>query len=271
VPRPSLQGVRDKLDWADKHLNSLNAEFQAFLDTDPYGIQIEENRETGCYLARMEVFREPPVGFSLIVGDFAHNARSALDHLVCRLVEAHGNKSGRWNAFPIYVSERDWIRRVEFRPKDEGLGPLEGIPKVGDAWAFIKRAQPYQRPKQDFAHPLRALNWYSNLDKHRLIPARYVRPNLEQTLSILHWAPEAELLETRVLIKRGGTLKDGTKLACLRFAPSGPDPQMYVEGPLPMRIAFGDEPSEADVGNAQLEDLTDFGREMVRLAEPFFL
>lgn len=269
LAQPSLRGVWAKVERADEHLQTLRSEFQAFLDTDPYGAAIEEHPKTGLYVLRSLVDRQPPLRLGVIFGDWLHNLRSALDHLVCRLVETHKKQSGRWNAFPIYTSEAEFIKNVEHRPRKDGRGPLEGLSKVSDAWALIKRAQPYQRGKNARSDPLYVLNYFSNADKHRLLTPTFAWPDPNDFVPLIHWNPLASLSEMRINPQAGELLKDRAVFATLRFSPTGPHPEVDVHGKLPLLIAFGD---ESGVGHyPPFPIIRDVVAKIVRDCEVFFL
>src|SRR4051794_37203940 len=85
-----LARVKLKVERAKEHIRNLESAVQAFRDTDPYGFRIEDDLQTGDKIYRIEIRRQTPDAFSLIVGDAVHNLRSALDHLARQLVIANG-------------------------------------------------------------------------------------------------------------------------------------------------------------------------------------
>jgi hypothetical protein len=103
-----LTGILAKLDRADEHLESIETEVARFLYGKPYEVVGELNEEDRAWYFILRVHREPPVRLATLIGDTAHNLRSALDHLVWQLVEISGGTAGTTNAFPITLYEKDW-------------------------------------------------------------------------------------------------------------------------------------------------------------------
>jgi hypothetical protein len=214
----------------------LKTAWEAFVDEQPYGISIEADPDPTCYLFRFEIFRPIPARISAIAGDILHNLRSSLDHFVTALVQQRESGEGR-NAFPIYTSEKALIEDVRDRPKKRGPGPLHGIAVDSDEWAFIERAQPYQRRDSPKAHPLAVLADLSNRDKHRILNPTYVAPAAPLKIT---WDPRAILAEQKNFIRAGVRHEHNAKLLWLRFDQRGANPNVRVDGCIPFGVAFGD-------------------------------
>jgi hypothetical protein len=97
----------------------------------------------------------------LVLGDFVHNSRGALDHVVFRLARNHLNRDpteseSRSIQFPIY--------------KDPGAFANSAVLGFvcGSAGAAMEQMQPYHAADSN-KHPLAVLHWLSNRDKHRLV------------------------------------------------------------------------------------------------------
>lgn len=96
----------------------------------------------------------PPIRLQLVIGDFAHNLRSALDHLAGWLVVRNRGVPTKDTAFPILLR----------RPR----GPLQITPRIGvEPMALIESLQPYQTPDRAERHKLAVLREINNTDKHR--------------------------------------------------------------------------------------------------------
>ncbi len=119
---------------------------------------------------------DPPPGVALFAGDFAHNLRSALDHLAWQLVIDNGltptpartpdpRRRGRFlpvTEFPIWVEPRR-------PPRRGGAAPLPTIcPGISAAAATIVQGeQPYITfPSDPDRQALGALRKLNNVDKH---------------------------------------------------------------------------------------------------------
>jgi hypothetical protein len=118
-----LSGVWAKIARADEHLALLDAEVRAFLEGDPQPIALSIpylDADCGWYIVYGIVKSPPPLRLGVIVGDVAHNARSALDHLVWQLVILNGATPSQDNAFPMAFTEGAWKVAIK-------SGRLEGV------------------------------------------------------------------------------------------------------------------------------------------------
>src|SRR4051812_34434171 len=85
-----LVNVRLKLDWAAKHIEVFRQAFESFMHRKPapFAFRQEERRQAdgSVNYELYAIIREPPPQeLALIIGDVAHNVRSALDHFVFAL------------------------------------------------------------------------------------------------------------------------------------------------------------------------------------------
>lgn len=153
-----IANAKAKLAWAQKHLETLNAELREFCRPESYGItqyeDIPNQRFVFSYLIPIV-----PLSISLTVGDVFYNMRSSLDQLVWALARLDGIPGNV--QFPI-TSDTEPKTRKRF------LGQLTRVPP--DAINAIDKLQPYHRGASLTGHPLWRLNEMCNLDKHRRIP-----------------------------------------------------------------------------------------------------
>lgn len=258
-----LAGIRAKLDRADEQLKNFNEEWGRFLnDEKPYTVTFKYGVDTDQNLVvkpTFEVSKDPPLRLSVLAGEIVHNIRSALDHLACELIEVHGSRPARRTAWPIALTEDTWVHRVECPSDRTGKrlrGPLHGLDPRSDAWAYVKRAQPYQRGEAGARrHPLTELNRLSNADKHSVIHMTYVYPALG--VYDMFRCNLAALMYARPLLDGGQPLKENAAIAIFTFDPRGPHPNMKVKRELPFDIALGDivEGAEKGRGDASLADI----------------
>jgi hypothetical protein len=133
-----------RLDRALYHLDSLEAEVDAWLEEGPYRTWTDFNPKRTRKLFWVEVLREPPAHLSLIIGDCLHNLRSALDNLVFELALAYqkgplsSDIEGK-SAFPILSNDiaKDPESLRKFDNMTGGIDPL--------AKAEVEGLQPYKR------------------------------------------------------------------------------------------------------------------------------
>jgi hypothetical protein len=89
-----LSGARAKLERAGEHMDQVSKEFETFFkveDVFPFVIEGEFDAESRVYAlyARLQIDL-PAERWGVLVGDFAHNARSALDHAAWALADHRG-------------------------------------------------------------------------------------------------------------------------------------------------------------------------------------
>jgi hypothetical protein len=157
-----LKGVHAKLGRAQKHLDFLRLETERFMDSNPYTFawKLDEQRQNN--FLRTHVERPVSEEWSLVIGEFAHNARSALDALVYQLALLRHGQSLRIPGrpqFPIFLERLDY---------ESPRGAKEMIRALScEHRALVEQEQPYNGLKQD--DPLWWLHDINNSDKHRLI------------------------------------------------------------------------------------------------------
>jgi hypothetical protein len=174
---PSLSEPLLKLKRAHEHLAALRGELETFMRERPYPYAIVANKapEDPIHFVRLRVLREPPARLGLIIGDFAHNARAALDYLAWQLslivkpnlttLPSHERPVTEIE-FPIFL-KRPKVplqsnKRLQFVPHEakgeiESLQPYNRIPPASAPW---------EGPHTDWLWVLYRL---SNRDKHRQI------------------------------------------------------------------------------------------------------
>ena len=159
---PSIQL---KINRANEHRNTLIDKLTEYLDSPFYRLSIKRNPcDDTSVVCIFDVIHEPPLECGVILGDFLHNIRSALDYFACCLVEKNGGIVNDRTQFPIIDSTPPKPLYIAC-----DAGPVE--PKV---LTFIDSLQPYHRGDNASSHPLSILNYLSNRDKHRLLQVAVV-------------------------------------------------------------------------------------------------
>ena len=85
----TVEGIRFKLARAEEHLKTLDAMRDGCVGDNPYSIQPEFDAKTGWHTIRM-VARPPSPWLGVVIGDAAHDLRSALNHLAWQLASLDG-------------------------------------------------------------------------------------------------------------------------------------------------------------------------------------
>jgi hypothetical protein len=243
----TLAGIMAKFERADAHLKALRAEIPVFFDGDPYGFGEYLDCEAGEYGLRIEIRQPIPLMWSVIVGDYVHNLRSALDHLAWQLVLVSGGTPGTRTAFPIFIEE-PWSGRPRTRWDAMTAGMHETIIET------LREVQPYAQAKRAQEHGLAILAALSNEDKHRLPVARFSAIAAHEPGSLgLFPLRDVEILDAK--IATGVALEDGDQFAWAKVRCTGPDPEIEVKGPIPMHVAFS-----AGTHEVPIEGLVDVGQ-----------
>lgn len=186
--------------------------------------------------------------YGVLIGDIAHNLRSALDHLAWELVRIGSDRQPR---MPRMVQFPCCDTPGEFRAE---LG--KRLPGVGAEYiAAIEDLQPYKRGKlPQFIQrgaPLKRLVEISNKDKHQvLIPVLAVG----EYLPWMKFKRDVQLLDRLV---NDGPLEVGADIVRCFVQVMGPNPQVEVQGKPSFQIAFED-------GRAVAIVLTEIGSEVHR-------
>lgn len=183
-----LDGPRAKVERAVNHIQSLQDDWLAFfgLEENTYRIVVaERDQKTGNYSLRVQ---DAPASFpdswGVIIGEIAHDLRSALDGLVWQLALLDNLDPYRFTAFPICrvgLGKRrrkggGWHRPF-WTTKNTLLHLLNTVDKK--FWTSIAGFQPYKGGNGGRFSPLFLLEELNNADKHRLltivttVPARF--------------------------------------------------------------------------------------------------
>ncbi|MGH2429062.1 MAG: hypothetical protein ACRDGV_09315 [Candidatus Limnocylindria bacterium] len=236
MARP-LDGVQAKIGHAGEHLDCLRDKLLAFVDPDePYEVIFREiDREQGVVAGHLHVLREPPLEFGVLVGDIAHDLRSALDHLIYQVAKLSvASPSG--TQFPIYSTKEaywDVPPKGDISPRDRYL---DGIPE--DHRAFVDREQPYMTvtgPDVE-RHHLRRLSRLSNRDKHRIVAEAFARP-ISVRLRLLNGSARVQLF----IDKEDTALTDGSRIFVARITERS-RPGLQIKVDMQTFPAFGSPP-----------------------------
>lgn len=233
--RPArLYGTALKLQRAGVHLETINAAAKDFVERNmfkPHASGVFDFANEWQELIWHDVEEAPPE-WGTILGDFAHNVRSALDHLVWQMVEACNGGTGYWTQFPISDSEKKWQNDIVARDPQRGPAPTSGLSP--DALDFVKRFQPFRRGEEGvIGKRFHALHQISNTDKHRLlhVSAAYVNTKPKN----LRIEPRGYIAIEKVEYERlGRIIENGARLARVKLRiikqpPPGMNMQVAVD------------------------------------------
>lgn len=257
-----LDGPRLKIERASEHLDTLEQERGRFL-ADIHDRIVGHFEPQGSYYI-FRVSGEPPDERLLpVVGEFAHNLRSALDNLTCALVEHRRNVVTKQTQFVIADTSDIW--KVEIKRKR-----LRGLST--DDIAMIQGLQPYQRGHDAESHPLSRLGWLSNRDKHPQPHWAYAIIDqlfpLPEKISMILPANDTTGMPGAVWLNSGSSSGDRAEIARCWLPGPGPDPQMRMELNNPIDVSLSD-----SARGLTLKDLIEIRSEVARIygmLEPLF-
>ena len=164
-----VRSVHLKLERASAQTIKLDNEAQRWIAANHIRAKCELLKDRLGFRLVQEEFAEPPPfeQWGLLLGECAHNMRSALDNLAYALARLHKDPpmSPGQISFPIFTDRK--------RFEESGRKNLKALPKK--AADLIEQLQPFQRnvtsgtglPESDALNLLQQIN---NFDKHR-VPA----------------------------------------------------------------------------------------------------
>lgn len=165
---PSSVGPERKLARAYDHFKTLKRVTEGLEDDLSHEGRIQKrDADTGRYLWRVRPDRERLAEVSLLFGDFIHNLRATLDHIVWELTPPEQRERRPLPEFPIYLNPGpggDGFHKT-------GILKIWSIPQ--DAKVVIEAMQPYNAPagQKERSSPLWWIRELDNIDKHRAVIA----------------------------------------------------------------------------------------------------
>ena len=112
---PSLDGIQMKLARAEEHLDFLEAQVAAHNKRKLYSVADRPEQHNDWFIVRVSVAEEPDPRWGVIVGEFLHNTRTALDNLVWQLVLVNERTPSHKNQFPIFTKPAGRLGRRQER------------------------------------------------------------------------------------------------------------------------------------------------------------
>lgn len=184
----SIWRAKFKLEWAKKHLDSLEEVVLALERTGGNRITTYDDIEDGFYVitthhsSEVESFR-----VILMIGDFISSLRASLDHLAWQLALLTTPEPSSKLTFPIFEKNTaDAQKRF--------AQITVGIPE--QAIALMESMQPYHAGDDYKSTPLWRLNKIWNIDKHRHITGfREIPDSREFRFRGIH-STESSLIQT---------------------------------------------------------------------------
>jgi hypothetical protein len=233
----TLAGCNAKVNRAEEAIEAMAQEWIAWRQSNPYPTRVEADPTSGEYRVYFDFSIRVPERFPVLLGEVAHDLRSALDHLVWReAVEQIGRKQADKKAnsiaFPIHRT-RVALNRSRVRQFVSD-----------DAWRIIERHQPYDRGKPPRPKTLQMLHWINRIDKHRLLHGSSVFLTFYNPAKLISWNANARLIAAplpKASLNR--PLSRETLVASYHFDASAPPPEIDVIATPALSIGYGDSPA----------------------------
>jgi hypothetical protein len=232
-----LDGPWAKVDRAVEHLKALDLGCQVFLETKPYYVAAEFEPDAERHVVLLRVRQGVPIALSVVLGDFLHDLRSALDQAAWLLACRSNPLEELWK--PNVAKGIDWpFVDDPSKLRHDGLG----CRVADDALAVLDRAQPYQGT--DSALALQRLDALWNIDKHRVVHSGFAILDMSQVKFVPMGIHIEEVPgETELVFDPDRAAVDRTPLAYVTFAPPPEGhprtAKVDVKGEPTAQIAFG--------------------------------
>lgn len=230
MPDP-FESVLWKIGRAKVHYESAKNAFKALVDADPYKLTGDFDRNRRILRVRVATVGDIPQDFCLAIGDAAHNARSALDHLMFALARPATQQQARCVSFPIENRMGDFRNTIS----NARRCPIPGVPR--GVKTVLERLQPYHRRKRPDAAILWKLKKLDDWDKHRMLSTSIASlAGFEAAFKLLKLPGTTAVLDKRVFPNR--ILKPRTIIARLQFSTTMLGAEVQVTPKLEIQPVF---------------------------------
>lgn len=219
-------GIDSKFRRARSLVDELEHAVAEYLASEPFSLETREE-PSGDLSTIVRVKAQPPVEWSVVIGDAVHNARSALDHLAYALVERDGGVARESAYFPITDESTGYGEKLR-----KGLAGASR-----EARDAVRALQPWRGGDVD----LWRLHRLNIIDKHRLlVPVGAAHSSVAITLDMPGFSGPITLPGLRPA-DRQYPLKDGDVVFRISRQARESDPEGAVRlGDVRIEVAFGE-------------------------------
>lgn len=170
-----------KVQWAATKIEDLHHHVESYFASQPVNLSTRQGRKSVDVIAN--VTRPLPEDLPFLAGDWAHNLRSVLDHIVYSHVDDPAHQ--KTCVFPSWRPRRQptreqWIKRVATSVPGARAEPLRTV---------FQCLQPYQGGTDEW---LWALTELDNIDKHRVPLAVAAAVETTRAISRAQFLTESE-------------------------------------------------------------------------------
>jgi hypothetical protein len=237
----TLDEAWSKLQWARKHLDVVRTHVEPIDQGDAYNISVDIDPNAGTYIFRVHNLEPLDSNLGLMIGDCLHNARTALDYLMVRLValttgqepsdiehvqfpicttpDQFGSKTGELRKD---LALRGYLTRIEeLQPFNNGNTSIWGSTSLG------------QRLFSGVPAALEKLAQLDNRDKHRAVHAVWLGHSALGTEEAITIPDDFKRI---VESENGKPLENGTEIAGWGF--ETPLPREWHPSEIDMKREF---------------------------------
>ena len=200
-----LSSARAKVARAIEHLMEANAIASTIFNSYANCVMaVPDEKRNGWFSIIVTKLDPVPEKFVILLGDAAHNLRSALDHIAFTFAKPVSPDKEKDIAFPL-VS-----KRKRFRERANKL--LPGVPRK--VRAEIQKLQPYHGRKWSHTKMLGQMQSINNWDKHRALLISGV--GMANSSFRVSCDPPTPIVDQKFFIKR--PFKEGAVVARFQLA-----------------------------------------------------
>ncbi len=250
-----LDGARGKIVRATQHAVALRQHCQRYTSGRPAVLSVEQSEQGQAVDIVLESTENPPPYLGAILGDIAHNLRSALDQLTWQLALI-GPRAAE-------LEQPKVSRRIQF-PISDSRAQFDGL-VVGfldeDSQGRIGRWQPFNNLEAGthLVNPLAILRAISNTDKHRLLVPAVGKIALDD-IRIRSTVP-LDLNQVEAFVDDGAHVGEGTVLFRIPCPdPPGVSEAYLVSQPVPDFLIDG-------IGMLRLDQVFDLAEQISIVVE----
>ena len=84
MDQATIEGCYANADRAEQVLKGLTEEWRVYIESNPWPSRVDDRTDPPWHCIYIDFTAPPPPRFAVIVGEIAHDLRSALDHLAWR-------------------------------------------------------------------------------------------------------------------------------------------------------------------------------------------
>jgi len=174
-----FEGARTKIDRAREQTQTLQAEFQTFIDSKPYAVPQILDEKTRRKTATYKITESFPLRWSAMIGEILHDLRSALDNTIYEMTCIEQGGPLKQTEFPVFDDESEYDRMTKKGDPAPGSGVFKIRGINNRAKALFRLLQPFEfkktYPSPNDQHILGLLHELNIVDKHRTIHLCRVR------------------------------------------------------------------------------------------------